>query len=110
MGISRKALSKILDRYPNVFTDIASLLPHIRNNPESYRDFIMHYPDRVCFGSDAFLYQIETVLDYIAMLNDLKLPEEIETQVFNGNPAIFLGCALHSNAPGLEPCSAWARD
>ena len=95
LGISRKSFSKILDRYANVFTDVANLLPHIRNNPESYRDFIMHYPDRVCFGSDAFLYQAERVLEYIEMLKDLKLPEEIEAQVFNGNPARYLGCALH---------------
>lgn len=98
LGMSRKVFSKILDRYPNVFTDIASLLPHMRSQPESYRDFIMHYPDRVCFGSDAFLYQTETVLDYVDMVRDLKLPEEIETQVFNGNSARFLGNALQNNA------------
>jgi hypothetical protein len=58
----------------------------------------MHYPDRVCFGSDAFLYQPETVLDYLEMVKDLKLPEEIEALVFNGNPARFLGRALHGSA------------
>ncbi|MFZ2948340.1 MAG: amidohydrolase family protein, partial [Desulfuromonadaceae bacterium] len=94
LGISRKAFSKILDRYPNVYTDIASLLPYIRSNPGSYRDFIMHYPDRVCFGSDAFLYQAERVIDYIDVVKELKLPEEIERQVFNNNPARFLGSAL----------------
>jgi predicted TIM-barrel fold metal-dependent hydrolase len=94
LGISRKAFSKILDAFPNVSTDIASLLPHIRNNPESYRDFIMHYPDRVCFGSDVFLYQAEMVLDYVNMVQALKLPEIIELQVFNGNPVRFLGSAL----------------
>lgn len=100
LGISRKAFGKILDRYPNVYTDIASLLPHIRNNPESYRNFIMHYPDRVCFGSDVFLYQAATVLDYVGLVKDLKLPEEIESKVFNGNPTRFLGNALHDSAGG----------
>lgn len=94
LGISRKAFSKILDRYPNCYTDIANLLPHIRNNLESYKDFIMHYPDRVCFGSDAFLYQPGTVIDYIQLVKDLKLPEEIEAQIFNDNSTRFLGCAL----------------
>ena len=102
MGISRKEFRKILDRYPNVYTDIASLLPHIRSNPESYRDFIMHYPNRVCFGSDAFLYQTETVLDYVAMVKDLKLPEEIETQVLYGNPSSFLGKALYDSAGNIS--------
>lgn len=36
-GIGRKALSKIMDRYPNVFTDIAQMLPHIKNDPAGYR-------------------------------------------------------------------------
>lgn len=94
LGISRKVFSRILDRYPNVFTDVANLLPHIRSNPGSYRDFIMHYPDRVCFGSDAFLYRAERVIDYIDVVKELKLPEEIEMQVFYCNPASFLGSAL----------------
>lgn len=91
LGIGRKAFSTFLDRYPNVFTDIASLLPHMRSNPASYRDFIMHYPDRVCFGSDVFLYQAGTVLDYIRVVKELKLPDEIEAMVFSGNPRRFLG-------------------
>jgi len=93
-GISRKAFCKVLDRYPNVFTDLSSMLPHMRGNPESYRDFIMHYPDRVCFGSDAMLYSLGTVADYIQMVRDLNLPREVEDQVFSLNPTRFLGSAL----------------
>lgn len=95
MGIGRKAFSTILDRYPNVYTDIAGLLPHMRTNPTSYRDFIMHYPDRVCFGTDSFLYNALSILDYISMVKELKLPEEVETRVFSGNPSRFLGRALN---------------
>ena len=94
LGIGRKTLAPMLDRFPNVFTDIANLLPHMKNNPASYRDFIMHYPDRVCFASDAFLYQPEKVLDYVGMVKELNLPEETQAQVFNGNPARYLGNAL----------------
>jgi hypothetical protein len=93
-GIGRSAFRQILDRYPNVYTDFSSLLPHMQRNPESYRDFIMHYPERVCFGSDALLYASEVVLDYIRMVRDLKLPEDIEAQVFSGNPRSFLGQAV----------------
>lgn len=97
LGIGRKAFSEILDRYPNVYTDIAGLLPHIRSNPASYRDFIIHYADRVCFGSDAFLYQAGSVLDCIQMVKELQLPENIEARVFFDNPVGFLGRALRSN-------------
>lgn len=93
-GIGRKAFSKILDRYPNVYTDIAYMLPHMQNNPDSYRDFISHYPDRVCFGSDALLYQPEVVLEYVGLVRSLKLPSEIEDKVFSANPRRFLGREL----------------
>lgn len=90
-GIGRKAFSQILDRYPNVFTDLAYMAPHIRGNPASYINFISHYPDRVCFGSDALIYQPEIVLEYIALVKSLQLPEELEAGVFAGNPRRFLG-------------------
>jgi predicted TIM-barrel fold metal-dependent hydrolase len=93
-GIGRKAFRQILDRYPNVYTDIAYMLPHIQNNPTSYSDFINYYPDRVCFGTDALIYQPEIVLDYIELLRSLKLPGEIEDKVFSENPRRFLGRAL----------------
>ncbi len=94
-GISRKAFSAVLDRHANVFTDIANLLPHMRNNPTSYRDFITHFSDRVCFGTDAFLYNVLSVLDYINMVREFGLPEEVESRVFSVNPSRFLGCALN---------------
>jgi len=90
-GIGRKAFSPILDRYPNVFTDIAYMKPHIQANPAGYVDFIRHYRDRVCFGSDALLYQPEVVLEYIALVRSLDLPEDVETLVLSGNPRRFLG-------------------
>ena len=93
-GIGRRAMGKFLDRYPNVYTDLAALLPHMQGNPASYREFILHYADRVCFGSDALLYRPETVLDYVRMVRALELPEEVETQVFSSNPRKFLGRAL----------------
>jgi hypothetical protein len=94
LGIGRKAFSAFLDSYPHIFTDIASLLPHIRGNPGSYRDFIIHYADQVCFGSDTMLYAVEKGLDYIELVRELKLPEEVEYKVFSANPARFLGSAL----------------
>ncbi len=90
-GIGRKAFSRILDSYPNVYTDIAYMAPHIRNNPQSYYDFICHYPDRICFGSDALLYQPEIVSDYIDLVRSLKLPEDVQSKVFSSNPRRFLG-------------------
>jgi predicted TIM-barrel fold metal-dependent hydrolase len=107
-GIGRKAMGKILEHYPNVYTDLASMLPHMRRDPASYRDFIMAYPDRVCFGSDALLYASDTVLDYIRMVRELALPDEIEAQVFSANPVRFLGRALEA-AEVREPENSLQR-
>jgi len=96
-GIGRKAFRKILDRYPNACTDIAFMLPHIQSNPESYCDFISHYQDQVCFGSDALIYQPQIVLDYIELVKSLKLSEEIKTKIFTENPRRFLGKSLGAN-------------
>lgn len=93
-GIGRKAFRSILDRYPNVYTDIAYMLPHIQNDPASYRDFISHYPDRVCFGSDALIYQPEIVLAYIELVRGLGLSQELERKVFSENPRRYLGRTL----------------
>jgi hypothetical protein len=94
LGIGRKAFSAVLDRYPNVYTDLASLLPHVQKNPASYRDFILHYSDRVCFGTDTNLYAPENTLDYIRMVREFDLPPEVEERVFSLNPRRFLGRAL----------------
>lgn len=99
-GISRKSFCRILDRYPNVFTDFAGMNSYLRESPGSYRDFIMHYPDRVCFASDALLYRAGTVLDYIETVKWLQLPEEVESRVFYANPARFLGKALDRAGQG----------
>jgi Amidohydrolase len=101
-GIGRNAFRKLLDRYPNVYTDLASMLPYIKRDPTSYRDFVLHYPDRVCFGSDACLYAPEIVLDYIRAVRELKLPEEIESQLFSENPRRFLGRALEPAVGGKK--------
>lgn len=92
-GIGRRAFSAILDRYPNAYTDIAYMRPHIQEKPDGYRDFICHYPERVCFGSDALLYQPEIVLHYIDLVRSLGLPDDVEASLLYGNPRRYLGLA-----------------
>ncbi|MCF6178291.1 MAG: amidohydrolase [Geopsychrobacter sp.] len=102
-GIGRKAISQILDRYPNVFTDIAYMLPHIQNNPVSYADFICHYSTRVCFGTDALLYQADIILDYIKLMRSLKLPHAVEDRLFAENPRHFLGLSPKRPEQKIDP-------
>jgi len=101
-GIGRKPFSKILDDHPGVCTDMANLLPHLRKNPESYRDFIVHYQDQVCLGSDAFLYQMGSIVQYPEALRALGLSEEVLHKVCSVNPRTFLGRAVPQERSGAR--------
>ncbi len=98
-GIGRRPFGRILERHPNAFTDLASMLPHLRRDPRGYRDFICQHPDRVCFGSDAFLYRLEAVAEYVGAVLDLGLPAEVEAAVISGSPRRFLGPGLGRRLP-----------
>ncbi|HJV64730.1 MAG TPA: amidohydrolase family protein [Geomonas sp.] len=92
-GIGRKVFGRYLDRYPNLYTDFSGLIAHMEKDPAGYRDFIIHYQDRVCFGSDEFLYKAEGVLRYLDCFRSLDLPEEVAYKVCVANPRSFLGAA-----------------
>ena len=54
-GSSRKALFRLLEKYPNCYTDTSSLLSFMREDPESYKNFIHQFQDRILCGSDALI-------------------------------------------------------
>ena len=78
LGFSRKALSFLLDHYPNCYADLSSLRTFMEKDPGSYRDFIRRYQDRILFGSDAIVSEPEKVESALKFL-----------ERFLGNAAIF---------------------
>lgn len=94
LGISRKAFEKVLERHPGVFTDFASLLGHMRKDPEGYGDFFRAWQDNVCFGTDAVLYRVEEIMDYVRFIGEMGLPEEVVRKICSENPKRYLGEAL----------------
>ncbi|EFK09319.1 conserved hypothetical protein [delta proteobacterium NaphS2] len=96
-GFSRKAVSTLLDKYPNCFTDLSSLGPFMAKSPSSYLDFIKHYQDKVLFGSDALVGRPENVESSSRFFGGrLDDPELIE-KVFSRNYLAF-----HKRAIGRE--------
>lgn len=72
-GSSRKAMSHLLGNYPNCYTDISSLTPFMRDDPESYQSFIRQFPDRMLYGSDALISKpghVETTLRFLKRFLD----------------------------------------
>ncbi len=90
-GLSRRAMGKLLDRFPALVTDISSLGSHIAADPASYRAFILEYPDRVMLGSDAIAsINLRPALEYVDLVCGLGLPDEVVKAVLGGNARHFL--------------------
>ncbi len=90
-GLSRHAMGKLLDNFPALVTDISSLGPYIAADPESYRAFILEYPDRVMLGSDVLAsIDLCPAIKYVNHVRSLNLPNWIEKAVLSHNAHHFL--------------------
>lgn len=90
-GLSRKAMGKLLHRYPSLVTDISSLGPYIAADPESYRAFILKYPGRVLLGSDMLAsIDLRQATKYVDYVHRMDLPKEVENEVLSRNARLFL--------------------
>jgi hypothetical protein len=47
-------LAKLLDDYPNVYTEVGAVLYDIGRQPRASHDFFVKYQDRIMFGKDSF--------------------------------------------------------
>lgn len=47
-------LGRLLDAYPNVYTEVGAILYDIGRQPRTARDFFVKYQDRILFGKDSF--------------------------------------------------------
>ena len=56
LGISRRDMQNVsgnLDRYPNMFVDMAARIGELGRQPRTARKFFDKYQDRILFGTDA---------------------------------------------------------
>ncbi len=97
LGVSRKAFAPFLERHENLFTDFAFLKTHVEKDPAGYRDFMVAFADRICFGTDALLHGLLECADYADMMDGLRLGPEITEKICSANPRRFLGPAAYEN-------------
>jgi len=89
-GFSRKAVSFLLDKYPNCYTDMSSLEPFMEKEPLSYKSFIKDYQDRILFGSDAVIGHPEKVQSTLEFINQFLEDIEIFHKLVNKNYRSFM--------------------
>ena len=84
-GSSRKAISALMDTYPNCYTDLSSLIPAMERDPDAYRNFIIDYQDQILFGSDALIGWPEHVASALRFVNRLLEEGEVLEKLTNRN-------------------------
>lgn len=90
-GFTRKAMSSLLDNYPNCYTDLSSLRTFMEKDPDSYRNFIRRYQNRILFGSDAIVSQPENIKSALTFLEAFLNNAEIFFKLTNENYLVFHG-------------------
>lgn len=111
MGNDLARLGKLLDRYPNVYTEIGAVLAELGRQPGFARHWFIRYQDRVLFGKDAwnpeeypvYFRTLETADEYFDYyrkrhafwkLYGLDLPDDVLGKLYYGNALRII--------PGLE--------
>jgi predicted TIM-barrel fold metal-dependent hydrolase len=105
-------LGKLLDRLPNVYTEIGAVLAEIGRQPRFARDWFVRYQDRVMFGKDVWApeeYQVyfrvlETADEYFDYyrrrhafwkMYGLDLPDDVLKKLYYKNALRVV--------PGIDP-------
>ncbi len=100
-------LSRLLDRYPNLYVDLAARVSESAATPRATREFIMKYADRILFGTDngtstgmyRTVYRILETADehiltrsnsYYWPLSGFYLPDEVLKKIYWENAAGLL--------------------
>jgi len=84
-GFSRRAMSLLLEKYPNCYTDMSSLTSFMEKEPASYKSFIQQRQDRILFGSDAVIGQPEMVQSTLEFMKRFLKDMEIFHKLVNKN-------------------------
>lgn len=88
-GFSRRAVRPLLENYQNCYTDMAGLLPYMKQNLDGYVDFIEEYSERVLFGSDSLIEDVQNFKDTSKFIQKILPHGEVLKRVCLQNFEIF---------------------
>lgn len=112
MANDLKSLGELLDRLPNVYTEVAAIVAELGRQPKAARQFFIKYQDRVLFGKDTYApveyhtyFRIfetdDEYFDYFRkrhafwQMYGLNLPDEVLKKFYYKNALKLL--------PGIDP-------
>jgi len=86
-----KRVGQWLDRYPNMYIDIAERLSELGRQPYTARKFFSDYSDRILFGTDMLPTDIERYPIYYRFLETYEeyFPYRTQNGIFLGNWNIY---------------------
>lgn len=116
-------MADMLDKYPNLYTDLSmggglcTYLAQIHNEPDKFREFIIHYQDRILWGTDIVLSKEDTLeflrtriesdmyllsrevhvspfFSSVIPLNGLNLPDSVLNKILWENPQRVLDITI----------------
>jgi predicted TIM-barrel fold metal-dependent hydrolase len=101
-GSDLKKLGELLDKFPNMYTEIGAVIAELGRQPRFARDFLIKYQDRVMFGKDSWVPEeyvtyfrvLETTDDYFPYhkryhafwrMYGLGLPDDVLKKIYYKN-------------------------
>jgi predicted TIM-barrel fold metal-dependent hydrolase len=111
-GSNLAELGRLLDRLPNMYTEIGAVLYDLGRQPKFAREFLIKYQDRVLFGKDTwnpdeyptYFRVLETGDEYFDyyrkyhafwQMYGLELPADVLRKIYHGNALRIV--------PGISP-------
>lgn len=102
LGIDLAALGALMDKLPNMYTEIGAVIEELGRQPRTARQFFIKYQDRIFFGKDTwrkaeygtYFRTLETADEYfdhdrkyhgIWKMYGLDLPDEVLKKVYYKN-------------------------
>lgn len=91
-GYSRRLCAELLDELPWLVTDMSGIELHrsMYDRLPAYHTFVSAYAGRVLYGSDQYICDTAELHQAWALLDALKLDDEVDEQVRYANAAAFL--------------------
>lgn len=97
-----KTLGELLDKYPNMYSEIGAVIAELGRQPRTAREFLIKYQDRIMFGKDSWVPEeyttyfrvLETADDYFPYhkryhafwrMYGLDLPDEVLKKIYYKN-------------------------